>query len=145
MNMPADKFVPVATLKAQMEAIQAQIAESEAVEKASAKIIAEIKKANIAPAVLTALLQQEGLILGATPKDEAKTIFQTEVSTQTGRKSTFKIWEGRPVDKLTGDALKYWNSVKSMGKDEFVAKATADGKAYFATEKGKTWLATAFK
>lgn len=144
MNMPTQAYVPVATLKAQMQALQAQLDESETVEKTTAKIIAEIKKANIAPAILTSLLQAEKLILGATSKEEAKTIFETTVTTETGRNSTFKIWEGREVAKLTGAALKYWNSVKSIGQDKFIEQSTPDGKAYYTTEGGKSWLAKAF-
>lgn len=146
MNLPKSKFVPVATLKAQMELMQAQIAESEAVEKATAKIIAEIKKANIEPSVLTAILQAENLITVESNKTEEKvTAFSTEVTTDTNRKSNFKIWIGRDVTKLNGDALKYWNSIKTIGKDKFVEQSTPEGKAFYETETGKTWLANAFK
>ncbi|WP_139093291.1 hypothetical protein [Delftia sp. JD2] len=139
-------FLTSAQIKAQMEALQAQLAQAEEIEKSSKKIIEEIKKSKIDPKALTALLVAEKLIIlpAGSQSTDKELIFTTAVTTKEGRQSTFKVWKDREVWKLTADALKYWQSVKQLGQEKFIEKSNEVGKAWFATEAGKNWLAKAF-
>ena len=111
--------------------------------EASAKtLITTIKDANIAPQILTNLLAQEGLII--LPKmatTETKVVILEEaITTKEGRSSTFKVWKGRDCKALTADAKTYWTNLKGKGKDYFIGKLNAEGKAYYETDEGKKYI-----
>jgi hypothetical protein len=99
--------------------------------------IEDLKKANIAPAKLTVILESHGLIvLPKVSKPEEKVALAKEpVVTKTGRKSNFPIWYGRDVSKLTGDALKYWTDYKAKGKDYFISTLTEEGKKLYEEDE----------
>lgn len=112
------------------------------IESQASTLIAEIKKAKIDPQILTNLLEKEGLIiLPELPKPEDKTpIHETPTTTKAGRSSSFKIWKGRDVSKLTGVALENWQMVKGKGKQNFIDTLTNEGKAFYDTEDGKKYI-----
>ena len=113
------------------------------IESQASNLIAEIKKAKIDPQLLTNLLDKEGLII--LPKAEDKTpIHETPTTTKAGRASSFKIWKGRDVSKLTGVALENWQIVKNKGKQNFIDTLTAEGKEYYQTEEGKKYIDSIF-
>ena len=102
-----------------------------------ADIIADLKKANIAPAKLTTILEGHGLIVLPKVAQPEEKVFLSEeaITTAAGRNSKFKIWMGRDVSKLTGDALKYWTDYKAKGKDYFLSTLTTEGRS--STNKTK--------
>lgn len=116
--------------------------------EATAKSLIEtIKKAKIEPKILTNLLASEGLIvLPEIKNNEGKTVIIEEpITTKEGRSSKFKIWVGRDVHLLVGDAKNYWTNLKAKGKDYFIKNLNADGQKYYETEEGKQWIDGLFK
>ena len=116
--------------------------------EATAKSLIEtIKKAKIEPKILTNLLASEGLIvLPEIKNNEGKTVIIEEpITTKEGRSSKFKIWVGRDVGSLVGDAKTYWTNLKAKGKDYFIKNLNADGQKYYETEDGKKWIESLFK
>lgn len=105
-------------------------------------LIATIKDAKIEPQILTNLLASEGLIiLPKTATTETKVVIVEEaITTKEGRSSTFKVWKGRDCKALTADAKTYWTNLKSKGKDYFISKLNAEGKAYYDTDEGKKYI-----
>ncbi|WP_176323140.1 hypothetical protein [Burkholderia vietnamiensis] len=105
-------------------------------------LIATIKDAKIEPQILTNLLAQEGLIiLPKSATTETKVVIVEEaITTKEGRSSTFKVWKGRDCKALTADAKNYWTALKGKGKDYFIGKLNAEGKAYYETDEGKKYI-----
>lgn len=119
-------------------------------EKPILKFIEDIKKASISKSLLTKYLLEEDLIdfSQIKPQKQDKVILcEIPITTETGRNSTFKIWEGRRPweEKTNKNALENWKKIKIKGKDEFVKHLKPQGKEYFETEQGQKWLETAFK
>lgn len=108
------------------------------------KLIEDIKKAKVDPAVLFAKLVEEKLISAPSQSVEKVNLAIDEVRTANGQKSKFKIWKGRELSKLQGDAKGYWLSIKKKGEDHFRTILTDDGRAYVETDEGKEWLANLF-
>ena len=110
-------------------------------------LIETIKKAKIEPKILTNLLASEGLIvLPEIKNNEGKTVIIEEpITTKEGRSSKFKIWVGRDVHLLVGDAKNYWTNLKAKGLDYFIKNLNADGQKYYETEDGKKWIESLFK
>lgn len=124
--------------------LKVEATEKKKVEDQAKDLIDSIKKANIDPKVLTNLLAKEGLI--QLPNEPEKiVILEESVRTAKGRESVFKLWIGRDVKALTGDAKKYWDALKAKGKDYFEKNLNADGNAYKQTEEGKKWIEELFK
>lgn len=112
-------------------------------EEAFNKLITSIKNAKIDPVVLYSKLVEEGLIVipsGAATASDKVVIASEKVTTKEGRASSFKVWIGRPLDKLVGDAKTYWTALQAKGKDYFVSILNDDGKEYYATAEGKKWI-----
>lgn len=119
-----------------------QAAEKKAVETAAQEIVKKIKEAKIDPQVLTNLLAQENLIIlpKTSKKEEKLIIFETPITTKAGRSSSFKIWAGRNLNILAGDAREYWNEIKKNGKQYFLNNLNEDGKKFAETEDGKKYI-----
>ncbi|WP_175971626.1 hypothetical protein [Burkholderia sp. BCC0322] len=120
-------------------------AEADTKKKAEAQaktLIDTIKDAKIEPQILTNLLASEGLIiLPKTATTETKVVIVEEaIKTKEGRSSTFKVWKGRDCKALTADAKTYWTNLKGKGKDYFISKLNAEGKAYYDTDEGKKYI-----
>lgn len=111
-------------------------------ETAAQEIIKKIKDAKIDPKILTNLLAQEELIIlpKSAKKEEKIIIFETPITTKAGRSSSFKVWAGRNMNVLAGDAREYWNEIKKNGKQFFINNLTEEGKKYFETEEGKKFI-----
>lgn len=112
-------------------------------EDAFNKLIASIKNAKIDPVVLYSKLVEEKLIAvpaGASTGTEKIVIATEKIKTKENRDSTFKVWIGRDLKALTGDAKAYWTALHAKGKDYFVNLLNADGKKYHETEDGKKWI-----
>ena len=116
--------------------------------EATAKsLIDTIKKAKIEPSILTNLLASEGLIvLPEVKSNEGKIVILEEpITTKEGRSSKFKIWVGREVHSLVGDAKNYWTNLKAKGLEYFIKNLNAEGQKYYETEDGKKWIESLFK
>lgn len=120
----------------------AEASEKKKVETAAQDIIKKIKEAKIDPQILTNLLAKEELIIlpKSSKKEEKIIIFETPITTKAGRSSSFKVWAGRNMNVLAGDARDYWNEIKKNGKQFFINNLTNDGKKYFETEEGKKYI-----
>jgi hypothetical protein len=119
-------------------------AEAEAEKKADEifiKLIDTIGKAKIDPTKLYNELFEKGLIIPPIGEEKSdKVILAVEkITTKEGRASTFKIWEGRNLNTLTGDAKAYWTTLHAKGKEHFKSILTAEGKA-----KGEQWIDSLF-
>ena len=113
------------------------------VEQEVSKLVDSIKKAKIAPNILTNILAKEGLIVVPSDKKEVKTIlFESEKMTFAGndRPSSFRVWQGRDFSTETAKARANWGLIKQKGIDYFIAHLTAEGKEYYATPEGKKWI-----
>ena len=118
-------------------------------EKPILKFIEEIKKAKISNSLLTRYLIEENLIDYTQIKQQKEDkiiLAEIPIITETGRNSTFNIWQGRNpwLEKTNKNAMENWKKVKVKGKDEFIKHLTTQGKEYFATEEGQKWLNQAF-
>lgn len=132
----ADDYAEIAKLSSEKGEAQKKA-------EASAKaLIDSIKKAKIEPQILTNLLASEGLIiLPKTATTESKVVIVEEaITTKEGRSSTFKVWKGRDCKALTADAKTYWTNLKGKGKEYFISKLNAEGKAYYETDEGKEYI-----
>ena len=108
-------------------------------------LIKKIEEAKIAPAKLYADLVAKNLISVPTVAPAGKIYLSEEaVKTSNGTASTFKLWKGREVKKLTADAKKYWEDIKKKGQEHFLTTLTVDGNAYIETDEGKEWLKALF-
>ena len=118
-------------------------------EKPILKFIEEIKKAKISNTLLTRYLIEEELIDYSQiklQKPEKTILAEIPIITETGRNSSFKIWQGRKPweEKTNKNAIENWKKIKAKGKDEFIKYLTPKGKEYFTTEEGQNWLNKAF-
>jgi hypothetical protein len=112
------------------------------------KLIDTIENAKIDPKLLTKTLLDKSLIVLPKPQKAKKakasdakiSFFETAIKTPSGRDGTFKIWKERDMAILVNDAKRYWTDIKAKGKEAFIAGLTAEGKAYYATAEGKTWV-----
>lgn len=106
-----------------------------------ADIIADLKKANIAPAKLTAILQQEGLITKPAEKgnDGRVYLYQSPKTTfpNNSRATIFKIWKGREIATDTKEVQEKWAFLKQQGKDAFMANLTEDGKKLYEEDESE--------
>jgi len=110
------------------------------VEQNAEKVVSDVKAMGIAPALLTKLLSEAGLIELPKPEPVAFDIYVKGIKTKTGRDSTFRIWNNREVNKLTGEAKTHWEEIKKAGFEDFVSKLTEQGKEFYATKNGKKWV-----
>jgi len=119
---------------------KAQAEEHKKVETTAKELIETIKKAAIAPQILTNLLAQEGLIVLPEQEAEKVIIFESEKMKfpDNDRESTFKVWKGRVFD--TKAVQDKWAVVKAKGKDYFLSHLTTEGKAYYEQDEGKAYI-----
>lgn len=135
-------------MEAYLAYMQAKKEETKKAETSAKAIIDSIKKAKIAPQILTNLLANEGLIVlpKIEEKEEKVIVFEKDVTTPKDRASKFKVWAYRPLNLLTGDAKGYWEPIKKEGKDAFVKALNEAGqKLYKEDEKFKKWIDEVFK
>lgn len=125
-----------------MKQAKSKAEEQKKVETTAKTLIAEIKKANIAPQILTNLLANEGLIVMPKPAQSKEIIFESDKMKFEGndRETVFKVWAGRDFDADTKEVQAKWKAVKTKGKDYFLSKLTPAGKAYYETEDGKKYI-----
>ncbi|PRD87503.1 MULTISPECIES: hypothetical protein [Burkholderia] len=131
---------------AQLSAIaQKQAEETKKVESSAKSIVDTIKKAKIAPQILTNLLASEGLIV--LPKLEEKTIVHVSpCKTKTGNDSEFEIWAFRDLVKAQGPTKEYWLNVWKLGKDEFIKALNEDGQKLLKDDpKFVQWIDNIFQ
>lgn len=104
-----------------------------------ADIIADLKKANIAPAKLTAILQQEGLITKPAVKGDDGRVYLYHSPKTTfpnnSRATIFKIWKGREIATDTKEVQEKWAFLKQQGKDAFMANLTPEGKKLYEEDE----------
>ncbi|MGS1026787.1 hypothetical protein [Burkholderia glumae] len=121
---------------------KAQADEQKKAEASAKSLIDTIKKANIAPQILTNLLAGEGLIVLPKTAQSKEIIFESDKMKFEGndRETVFKVWAGRDFDADTKDVQNKWKSIKGKGKDYFLSKLTPAGKSYYETEAGKKYI-----
>ncbi|ONJ06135.1 MULTISPECIES: hypothetical protein [Burkholderia cepacia complex] len=120
---------------------KAQAEEHKKVETTAKDLIESIKKANIAPQLLTNLLAQEGLIIVPKAKEKLNIFESGKIKFEGNeRETTFKVWAGRDFDSETKDVQEKWKVVKAKGKDYFISHLTTEGKTYYETDEGKAYI-----
>ncbi len=125
---------------------EAEAEQEKKAEEVFNKLIDTISKAKIDPAKLYAALAEKELI--SAPKTSAKSdkvvLVEEPIKTKEGRDSTFKIWGGRDLNALQGEAKKNWLALKAKGKDYFMTRFTEEGKKYNEAF-GTAWVEALFK
>lgn len=111
-------------------------------EKPIVKFIEELKKAKISNTLLTRYLVEEKLIDYSQikpQKPEKTTLCEVQITTETGRDSTFKLWlkDGQPRRPWNEPASKEnWKKAKAIGYDKLMEKFNSAGQEWLKTEQG---------
>lgn len=126
---------------------EAEAEQEKKAEEVFSKLIDTIAKAKIDPTKLYTALASKELIVapkGGSSSGEKVVLVEEPIKTKEGRDSKFKIWGGRDLNALQGEAKKNWLALKAKGKDYFMTRFTEEGKKYNEAF-GTAWVDELFK